>query len=117
MQEYEVHVRCAELFRKAIMETQYIGFPKLEIPQQTYILKFAAYYLNEELGTAEVKYNPTNTLVSQDEVPDEYVMMLPKRPDHVRLIDVYLPYVSLYWLSELLTRMLDQRLGAQSRSE
>lgn len=110
-QEYEVHVRCAELFRKALMETQHIGFPKLEVPQQTYTLKFAAYYMNEEIGTAEVRFNPTNTLVSEDEIPDEYVMMLPVRPDHVRVLDVYLQYVSLYWLSELMNKLLDQRLG------
>lgn len=107
--EYKVVIRCDELFKSAMQETTQIGFPNMESPQQTYTIKIGAYYLNQEISTTQVNFNPTNMNNTEDEIPDEYIMMLPRRPDHIRVIDVRLQYISLYWLSELFNKLLESR--------
>lgn len=107
--EYKVVIRCDELFKSAMQEASQIGFPAMEAPQQTYTIKLGAYYLDQEISTTQVNFNPTNMNNTEDEIPDEYIMMLPRRPDHIRVIDVRLQYISLYWLSELFNKILQER--------
>lgn len=117
--EYKVVIRCDELFKKAMQEASQIGFPDMETPQQTYTIKIGAYYLDQEIAVSQLNFNPTKMNITEDEIPDEHVMMLPRRPDHIRVIDVNLQYISLYWLSELFNKILDGRIAtvAGTKSE
>lgn len=130
-EEHEVHLSLKEVYGKALQELQGRGFPKLKTPQN-YRLKLSFYYLDELIARKTVLFNPHHLesahmarLHGHDDAggekeegldvdehdEDEYLVMLPDRPDHVRLHDVRLENMSLFWLQEWINKVLDERLA------
>lgn len=114
--EYEVKVLMRDLYNKATQELGALGLPQINTTKQSYRLKFAYYYLDEQLSESSLLWNPyrSNDAANDEFLADEFTKMMVDRPDHVRLIDIRLEFVSLFWLQEWITKLLDSRLGHAS---
>jgi hypothetical protein len=123
--EHEIHLSLKDIYQKAVQELSNNGFPRIRTNQNVR-LRLAFYFMDELIARKSVLWNPMRATLANnsdgdntnlermdaDEFDmDEYIALLPDRPDHVRLQDVRLESVSLFWLQEWINKVLDERLG------
>lgn len=115
--EHQVKIKLSDIFEQATKELGKMGFPDLDTNRQSYRLNFAYYYLNRHIKTASLVWNP-NTIVDEreDYTSEEYVELLTERPDHVRLLDLRVDTVSLYWLQDMINKTIDYKMAKSKQA-
>lgn len=121
--EHEIHLSLKDVYQKALQDLSNNGFPRI-ITNQNVRLRLAFYFMDELIVRKSILWNPmratfkssqgeeTLERMDQEEFDeDEYIALLADRPDHVRLHDVRLESVSLFWLQEWINKVLDDRIG------
>ena len=110
--EHQIRLRLKDIYNKAIQDLGAQGFPQFDSIQQSYHLRIDYYYLDQLIKKQGLSWNPHQRISDTDAMgADEHVEMLKNRPDHVRLADVRLEYVSLFWLQEWINKIMDERLS------
>jgi hypothetical protein len=114
--EHEVRIKLKEIYEKATEELGKMGFPHIDTDRQSYRLFFAYYYLGRHIKTTHLKWNPKAVVDEREDfASEEFVDLMAERPDHVRLLDLRVDTVSLYWLQDLINKALDKRLEGKPR--
>jgi hypothetical protein len=116
--EHEVRMKLIDIYEKATSGLGKLGFPIINTEKQTFRLKFGYYYMNDLIKATQIVWSPYAMNSNEDDNfnSDEYVELLTERPDHVRLYDVRVDTISLYWLQEWFNQNIKNFQRIQSSS-